>query len=58
MEADIGLAARSAPSGARMISSPNRLMRMFSGVENCWRIEAADSVVEEQGIGRIASRPP
>jgi hypothetical protein len=30
------------------MSMPKRDRRMFSGVENCWRIEAAESVVAER----------
>src|SRR3954469_20528589 len=30
---------------SRKNATPNRLILMFSGVENCWRMEAADSVV-------------
>ena len=32
---------------SRKNAMPNRLIRMFSGVENCWRIEAAESVVAD-----------
>jgi hypothetical protein len=43
-ETDVGLGAE-AVFRSRKNATPNALMRMFSGVENCWRIEAADRVV-------------